>query len=151
MATKITCRVDETSFALKKIEDAKKYSYPATLVVFLKASDEAECKHASKCAFTFTDTIPEVTKATSAIVKSQIEVTLTGTAFTAGDTTGTELYFGDKKATTVSVSTTEGKFTVTDLDTYTDLKSKMKLYFASGIPKGSAKITAGVTLTPSFE
>jgi len=63
--------------------------------VFLKASDEAECTHEDECDFTFTDSIPELTEITSEIVEGQIEVTVAGTGFTSGDTSGTELYFGE--------------------------------------------------------
>jgi len=84
-ATEITCRVDESSFAQKKIADAVANNAEPKLVVFLKTSEEAKCVGNHLCEFLFTDTLPEVTQVASEISGEDIIVSLTGTGFTAGD------------------------------------------------------------------
>jgi len=105
----ITCRVDDSEFALKKIEDAKAESISALLIVFLKTSEEATCLVGGGCGFTFTDSLPEVTAIESAVVSSVIEVTVTGTSFGTSTST-TVMKAGDKDLTTVSVSATSAVF-----------------------------------------
>jgi len=88
--TEITCRIDDSDFALKKIEDAlgAESSFTCDLIVFLKTSEEADYTDRT---FTFTTPTPEVTSITSEITNSLVEVTVVGTGFRSSTST-TELY-----------------------------------------------------------
>jgi len=54
----LKCRVD--SLAKPKTDKDE-----ATMTVFLKTSEEAQCNPLSKCKWTYTKTLPEITKMTT--------------------------------------------------------------------------------------
>jgi hypothetical protein len=68
------------------------------IVVFLKASEEAICVPKTKCDFTWTSYIPEITSVDLVFDGStnQWQLKVTGTSLT-GDTSSVELYISDIK------------------------------------------------------
>jgi len=149
-ATKITCRVEESEFAQRRIQTRLEAGANPELVVFLKASEEAKC---DDCSYTFIEesNLPTVTKITSEFEASGDKhvIKVKGTQFT-GDSSSTELYVGGLKQQTDSVSSTEAIFTIIDLKLNSDFKNKLKVYFGAGLPSGQATVSSGVTVGRYF-
>jgi hypothetical protein len=89
-ATEIKCRIDTGLNKTGGDEDS--------LAVFLKVSEEAVCDPNTKCVFTWTSFIPEVTSTVLEFDDStnQWQLKATGTSLT-GDTSSVELYIFDVK------------------------------------------------------
>jgi hypothetical protein len=92
--TEIQCRLDTTTQ-----EDKKK----GEVVVFLKTSEEAKCDPKTKCAWTYTSTIPEVTEIAAKWDDTDLEwtVEVIGKGF-SGTKDTTELFVDGSKMTTKS-------------------------------------------------
>lgn len=86
------------------------------MIVFLKASEEAECEPRSTCEFTWTSHIPDVTQVDIQFSGTEWQLVATGTGFT-GDTDSVELQIFDVAQTTTSVSETEAVFSIMDVST----------------------------------
>jgi hypothetical protein len=68
------------------------------MVVFLKVSEEANCDPKTKCVFTWTSYIPEVTSVDLVfdVSTNQWQLKVAGTSLT-GDISSVELYISDVK------------------------------------------------------
>jgi hypothetical protein len=119
------------------------------LAVFLKTSEEAECEPRSKCVFTWTAVLPEVTSVDLEFDAStmQWQLKATGTGIT-GDVSSTELHIFGVAQTTTSVSATEAVFTISDVASQT--LNSQKLFFDVGLPDGHALVEASFALTPKL-
>jgi hypothetical protein len=119
------------------------------MVVFLKTSEEADCDPNTKCVFTWTSFIPEVTSVNLIFDDStnQWQLKVTGTSLT-GDTSSVELYISDVKQIATSVSSTEAVFTISDVTSQT--LNSQKLFFDVGIPESHSLVEASFSLTPKL-
>ena len=55
--TEIKCRVDDLT---EKPNEPRRHGDEATMVVFLKVSEEAACEWDTVCLYTYTDSLPRV-------------------------------------------------------------------------------------------
>jgi hypothetical protein len=107
-STEIKCRVDSNIVA-------RSDNLGASMVVFLKTSEEATCD-SSVCAYTYTSTLPVIENVTTSFDNSTLAwtVNVTGTDFT-GATSDVEFYYANTLQTTTSVSSTEAIITITNV------------------------------------
>jgi hypothetical protein len=124
-STEIKCRVDSNIVA-------RSANLGASMVVFLKTSEEATCD-SSVCAYTYTSTLPVIENVTTSFDNSTLAwtVNVTGTDFT-GATSDVEFYYANTLQTTTSVSSTEAIITITNVTSQTMTGSN--LYFEVGLP-----------------
>jgi hypothetical protein len=104
----------------------------ASLVVFLKTSEEATCED-DTCDWYYTADLPVVENVTTEFDTTSLEwtVKVTGTDFT-GSTSDLEFYYANTLQTTTSVSSTEAVITLSNVTSQTMTGSN--LYFAVGLP-----------------
>jgi hypothetical protein len=154
--TEIVCRVE--SFFDRKIgsfefmPEGRPSGTQAKLVVFLKASEEADCDYTNTCVVTLTDTLPSLTSVTASYdsASTSHQLTVSGTDFT-GDTSSTYIEIGGVRQETVSVTTTSAVFKITDVTSSTIAKNLM-VYFPEGHPKNHPSATsATITIDPKLE
>ena len=114
------------------------------MLVFLKTSEEATCVPNDTCAWTYTARIPEVTNITTEWDDraEKYHVVVTGTGFT-GTVDTTSLFSEGKEQRTLSLTSTQATFEVTDMST---ALQGMKLYFDVGTPKGHDTVIDGTVL-----
>ena len=140
-ATQITCSLDDTI--------TKTAGTSGTVVVFLKASEEATCA-ASVCgSFTFTAALPTITAATTNfdVPTNTWELVVSGSSLPSA--TSNSILTVDGVAQTAKSSTaSEAVFTFTDLKLASTNMTGMKLSFAEGKPEGHLILDAGVAITP---
>lgn len=107
-STEIKCRVDSNIVA-------RSDNLGASMVVFLKTSEEATCD-SSVCAWTYTSALPVIENVTTSFDNSTLAwtVNVTGTDFT-GATSDVEFYYANTLQTTTSVSSTEAIITITNV------------------------------------
>jgi hypothetical protein len=107
-STEIKCRVDSNIVA-------RSDNLGASMVVFLKTSEEATCD-SSVCAWTYSSTLPVIENVTTSFDNSTLAwtVNVTGTDFT-GATSDVEFYYANTLQTTTSVSSTEAIITITNV------------------------------------
>jgi hypothetical protein len=107
-STEIKCRVDSNIVA-------RSDNLGASMVVFLKTSEEATCD-SSVCAYIYTSTLPVIENVTTSFDNSTLAwtVNVTGTDFT-GATSDVEFYYANTLQTTTSVSSTEAIITITNV------------------------------------
>lgn len=142
-ADTIKCRT--APIPQKKAAGAK-----ATMIVFLRTSEEAACSPKSACTWTYTATLPSVARMTAEFDGSKYEWTVkaAGTGFT-GDTSNVELLIGGVTQRTRTISATSAVFVIADV---ADVRlPKMQLYFDVGLPEGHQGVASTtLTLTPKF-
>ena len=122
------------------------------MVVLLRVSEEAKCT-APACAWTYTDTLPVVTKITPSYDAAAdiYKITVAGTGFTgAKEAVSLEIdSVAQGAAGALSISSTEAVFGITNIKLGV-ANTKMFMYFAEGVPKGHDKIQAGFVLEPKL-
>lgn len=139
MATKITCRVRATGLKAGKT---------GPVSTFLRTSEEAKKADGLKNTWTFADpaqTVTGLTAAFDAATNTQ-KLTLAGTGF-GTDKTKVTLLIDGKTQTADSLTATEGKFTLVDLDS--EKTNVVTIYFDTGLPKGYDTVTK-VAVTPNL-
>jgi hypothetical protein len=126
---KITCRIQEFEEKDKK-EDGKE----GKMLVFLKTSEEAACEN-PKCQYTFTSTIPLITKVEKEwdAQNNVWTIKISGSDMTGTKET-TELHIDGAVQTPTALVPSQAVFTVSDVQDL-DLKN-IKVYFDVGIPNG---------------
>ena len=124
----------------------------ATMVVILRTSEEAKCTSPA-CAWTYSDTLPDVTSMTPSFDAAAdiYKITVAGTGFTgAKEAVSLEIDTWPQGATgALSLTSTEIVFGITNITSGVE-NSKMFMYFAEGVPKGHATIQAGFILDPKL-
>lgn len=107
-ANDITCRIDSLLDDNERMADQE-----ATMVVFLKTSEEATCDTANVCNYLYTDDLPQVTGISSEFdtISLQWVIKVEGTGFT-GATDDVMLEIDGVAQTTSTISSTEATFTV---------------------------------------
>lgn len=132
-AGQITCRIDTTYN--KKQKDAAK----ATVVVFQRTSEEAQCDYTSDppvCQFTYTSKLPTVKTMVPEFdaTNNQYRIKVTGTEF-AGTASTVSLEIAGKAQSTISATSTEVVFAITNIASEAQTKA-MWMYFPVGVPAG---------------
>lgn len=138
--TEIKCRVDSS----RTLEAGK----VGKMLVFLKTYEEANCTMAGNCAWTFTDSVPEITAIAPEWDAASLKWTLkvTGTSIT-GSKDNTELLIGSAVQETASISGSEAIFKV--IDAPSEKVAGINVYWEVGKGKGSELLTEQ-TLEPKL-
>lgn len=124
------------------------------MVVFLKVSEEANCEYETVCQYTWTTDIPVLETVSVEFDETSYtwQYKVTGVNFT-GDTSTTELYFGEYKQDIVSVTETEAVFTISNVSSSTIDATETRdtrLYFDVGLPENYTLTYEAFEITPKF-
>ena len=140
--SEIQCRVDSD------FTNAEAGS-TGSIVVFLKLSEEAECSVCEN-TLTFTGNVPVIESVSVDFDTTELEwvVTVDGTDFT-GDTSSTTYSVNGADQETMSVSSTQAKFKLTDISSRTITGAK--LLFDIGKPKDHSLIEESFSITPKTQ
>jgi hypothetical protein len=141
-ANEIKCRIDTNI-------EPKIGGEENTMIVFLKTSEEAVCEPKANCVFTWNSFLPELHVVELNFNEADYvwQIRATGIDF-SGDTSTTELMIANNKQTTVSQTTTEAVFTISDVQSQV-LNSNM-LYFDQGLPKNHSLVQTAFSLSPKL-
>jgi len=142
--TEITCRVDQN---MRPKDDNTK----ADVVVFLKTSEEAECKSPT-CKYTYSSKLPKITAVTSEFNTdtNKWNIKVTGTGFgTSKDTkTFADLQIEEVSQPVVSHSDTMAVFAIDNVKS--EVLADKNLYFPIGLPDAHDLVKNSITLTPKL-
>lgn len=151
------CFVQETSeFEIKcRIAvDGSQEPNTSEIIIFAKASEEMVCNvgvEGDGCEFVFSNPLADLISITESFdsTSNTIQLTVTGSGFTDGDTANTELYLDGVKQETVSVSQPADLGTAVFNVVYADDAdvTNIVFYTQEGLP---ASDLASVTLTPGL-